>query len=87
MSEVYKKFESGFDALTRSVAKHVNQFFYENSLNEMSDEDLKKNFFNYLQNNFSIQLQQLEVDLKKIEGGYSGFIKTTSLNRPLFLND
>ncbi len=84
MSEDYKKFNSKFDALTRTVAKHVNNFFSENELNEMSGEELKNNFQNYIQNKFSIQLQNVEVDLKKIEGGYTGFVKTTSLNRPLF---
>lgn len=75
-----------FDSLTRSVAKVVTKFFAQHSLREevyQNDEELTKALITYFESTFFVQLQDLKIEAKRIEGGYSGIIKTTSLKSPL----
>jgi len=84
MSQELKDFETNFDDFTRGVARSVHMFFAEKGLQLESVEDVKTEIINYLQTNYPIQLLNLVVELKSIERGYIGSIKTTSLNKPLF---
>ncbi len=75
-----------FDSLTRSVAKVVTKFFAQNSLKEeiyLNDEELTKALTVYFESTFFVQLQDLKIEAKKTECGYSGIIKSTSLKTPL----
>ena len=76
-----------FDSFTRSVAKIVSKFFARINLKEKvysSDEELTKDMYSYFKDNFTIELQNLSIEAKRIESGYSGFVNSSSLKSPLF---
>ena len=74
------------DPFTRSVAKTVSKFFANINLKDTayaSDEELVKDMRAYFSKNFTIELQNLVIEAKRIDLGYSGVIKSTSLKNPL----
>ncbi len=79
-----QNFESSMDSFTRGIARDVHCFFKEKGMSFSSDEELQQEFFNYLQKSVFIKLSDLKVEVKTIEGGYRGFVKTTPLSQPLF---
>lgn len=87
MNSDIPKFETGFDSLTRSVAKTVNKFFTDNTseiLSSLSDENIGDMLFSYINEHHQIQMADLKTSVKKVDEGYSGSILSSSIKKPLF---
>ncbi len=80
----FQNFESKFDEITRSIARNVNSFFKGKKNYLEPSSVLENELIIHLQTNISLQLTELKVEIKNIQGGYSGYIKTTLLKQSLF---
>lgn len=80
----FESFYKNYDDYTRNLARLVASFFRQEKTKLIAPENLVLEFKNYLLEQSFLQLQDLKIELKTIEGGYSGYISTASLKRPLF---
>ncbi len=80
-------FNQGFDSPTRNLARIVSSFFHEYDLTVnsfSSDKEAAELLFKFVSDKTQLQLNDLEVHVSKIEGGYNGFLKTSLISRTLF---
>lgn len=87
MDAQMEHFNQGFDSPTRNLARLVSNFFHQYDLsanNFSSDQEAKELLFKFVSDKTQLQLNDLEVHVSKIEGGYNGFLKTSLISQTLF---
>lgn len=74
------------DSYTKSIARLITSFFYQYDLkNEIAptNEDIVNLLIKFINDKSVVVVSDIKVKIEKIEGGYSGSLLSSSLNRPL----
>lgn len=73
-----------YDPYTKGITKLISNFFYQEQIKDLNIKDIQTQFVDFLTSNHTLQITELKTNISKIENGFSGFVKTSILNKPIY---